>query len=74
MISKMKMRAKLKHQSLNAYVSELIENDLRNASILPKVKLPAELDEDIRRYAGSMRSPSEEELSNDERLKRIWER
>ena len=74
MIKQMKQRAKLKHQSVNAYVSELIANDLRENSPLPRVTLPEALDEDIRRLAGSVRMPSAAELEDDERLRRIWER
>lgn len=70
----MKQRAKAKRLSLNAYVTELIEADLRNASVLPPVVLPAVLDEDILGLEGSMPVPDAAELANDERLSRIWER
>ena len=73
-IKMMKHRARLKRISLNAYVSELIENDLRNSSILPQVEIPETLDEDIRRLSGIMSEPTDEMLDGDERLKRIWER
>lgn len=74
MVKLMKQRARYKRQSLNSYVSELIAADLRNASVLPSVVLPDELDADIARLAGSIRVPSAEDLANDDRLRRIWER
>lgn len=70
----MKQRAKNKRKSLNAYVTELIEADLRSASVLPPVTLPARLDDDILALAGSIRIPDASELAEDERLSRIWER
>lgn len=74
MVKMMKQRARLRRQSVNAYVAELIAKDLRNSSILPTVELPAELDSDIARLAGSMCQPALEDIENDERLRRIWER
>lgn len=74
LIEQMKRRSKSRKQSMNAYVKELIENDLRNALILPKITLPETLDEDIACFAGRMRKPTPAELNNDERLRRTWER
>lgn len=73
-IELMKKRAKLKRQSVNSYVAELISNDLRNNSMLPSVEIPSELDEDILLFAGSMRRPIDSELESDEKLARIWQR
>lgn len=70
----MKQRAKNKRQSLNAYVTELIEADLHNASFLPTVTMPAEPDKDISAHAGSIRIPETAMLTEDERLGSIWER
>lgn len=74
LVNLMKKRAKMKKQSVNAYVVELIEKDIAGSLTLPKIRLPEQLDEDIMRYAGAMRNPSEEELLMDDRLRRIWER
>lgn len=73
-IKLMKQRAKQRKQSVNAYVAELISNDLKASCTLPKVELPSHLDEDIEKLAGAIGIPSERDLENDERLCRIWER
>lgn len=74
LISMMKRRAQALHISVNAYVTGLIESDLRDSHTLPLVELPEKLDEDIAQYAGILRCPTEEELAADERLLRIWQR
>ena len=74
LISMMKRRAKALHISVNAYVTGLIECDLRESHTLPQVELPEKLDDDIAHYAGILRCPSEDELAADERLMRIWQR
>ena len=68
----MKKRARLRNQSLNSYVKDVISADLRQAEVLPPIQLPQILDEDIRQFSGSMRLPKPEELEADERLNRIW--
>ena len=41
---------------------------------LPKVEIPTELSEDVRRYSGILRQPTAQELREDDRLARIWEK
>lgn len=74
MVKMMKNRAKSKGLSVNAYVSELISQDLKSSMSLPTVRIPEQLDSDIMRFSGTMRTPTEDELASDERLRRIWER
>jgi len=74
LIQSMKRRAKSMNISVNKYVTDLIEKDLKDAYALPKVKLPVEFSEDIVEYSGIIPIPSEEELMSDERLERIWRR
>lgn len=74
MIKLMKQRARQRKQSVNAYVAELISNDLKTSLTLPKVQIPSCLDEDVEKLAGVLGVPSEYDLENDDRLRRIWER
>ena len=74
LISLMKRRASQRKISLNAYVTELIESDLRSSLILPKIKRIQKLDDDIKQFAGIAGIPGEQELEADERFARIWKR
>lgn len=74
LILSMKSRARSLGKSVNSYVTELIEKDLNGIHALPKVALPAELDDVVEKYAGCVSAPSQESLENDERLERIWNR
>lgn len=74
LIEIMKRRAHSLNVSLNRYVTDLIEKDIRETYELPKVKLPEVLCEEVARYSGIMKPPTKEELESDERLERIWKR
>ena len=74
LIASMKRRAHSLNVSLNKYVTDLIEKDIRETYELPKIKLPEILCEDVARYSGIMKPPTKEELESDERLERIWKR
>lgn len=74
LIASMKRRAHSLNVSLNKYVTDLIEKDIRETYELPKIKLPEILCEDVAKYSGIMRQVTEEELKSDERLERIWKR
>jgi len=74
LIESMKKRAKGLNISVNKYVTNLIENDLKNAYALPKIKLPSVLSDNVLQYSGVVPMPTSEELKSDERLERIWKR
>lgn len=48
--------------------------DIKDSCYLPKINLPDTCFENVEKFAGIMASPSTEDLSNDERLARIWNR
>ena len=74
LIGMMKIRSKALGKSMNAYVTDLIMRDIKDSYYLPKIKLPDTCSENVEKFAGIMASPSTEDLSNDERLARIWNR
>ena len=57
LIAMIKMRAQALHISVNAYVTGLIESDLRDSHTLPLVELADKLDEDIAQFAGYQYRP-----------------
>ena len=57
------------------YIEQLVNEDILAAGTLPKVKLPLQKSEIVKKYAGIIKvTPSAEELESDERLARIWMR
>lgn len=57
------------------YIEQLVNEDILAAGTLPKVKLPLQESEIVKKYAGIIKvTPSAEELESDERLARIWMR
>ena len=74
LIGMMKRRSKALGKSMNAYVTDLIMRDIKDSYYLPKINLPHTCSETVEKFAGIMASPSTEDLSNDERLARIWNR
>lgn len=74
LIKTMKIRARSLNISLNKYVTDLVEKDLKESATLPKIESAERLSDIVRQYAGIMALPSDEDLNADERLKRIWER
>lgn len=74
MIMMMKSRAKSLGKSLNAYVTDLIAEDLDGIHALPKVRIPDILDDVVAKYEGCCRVPTQQDLDKDERLARIWNR
>lgn len=76
MVRRMKNKARLQGQSLNAYIENLVEKDLgeeggRYAAIrreLADVKFPKEISEDIMALSRFKVEFTEEELAADEKL------
>ena len=84
MLRRMKNRAREKKQSLNAYVEELIEIDLKSSSDrytalyeqLSTIKMPETISKEMSQAFSYLDAPSfsEEEVENDPRLKAILEK
>ena len=74
LIGMMKRRSKALGKSMNAYVTDLIMRDIKDSYYLPKINLPDTCSENVEKFAGITASPSTEDLSNDERLARLWNR
>ena len=52
---------------------QFVNEDILTSGTLPKVKLPLQESEIVKKYAGIIKvTPSAEELESDERLARIW--
>lgn len=60
--------------SARTYIERLVEDDIRKSRTLPRIELPVVFDDIVEKYAGIISCPSKEELDNDERLARIWNR
>lgn len=71
----LKARAKAQNRSFNNYILCLCLKDLNDARMYPRVELDEEENDDIRLMAGDgTRTPSEQDLMGDEKLRQIWER
>ena len=60
--------------SARHYLELLVDEDISKSTALPKVSLPSVYDDVVRKYASIASCPSVEDLKNDERLARIWNR
>ncbi|MGN1210841.1 MAG: multiprotein-bridging factor 1 family protein [Candidatus Cryptobacteroides sp.] len=60
--------------SVKAYLERLVDDDIRKSKRLPKIELPIAFDDVVEKYAGIISCPSQEDLDNDVRLERIWNR
>ena len=58
--------------SARKYIEGLVDEEIRKSTELPKIALPDVFDDDVEKFAGVMACPSPEDLANDERLARIW--
>lgn len=57
------------------YIAMLVEKDILEAGLFPKVDLSQIDDEVVERYAGIIKAlPTQQDLDNDERLAMIWNR
>ena len=61
--------------SAKRYIEKLVDEDLKNSGALPKIDLTLLESDVVERFAGIMKvQPSRDDLDNDERLSRIWNR
>ena len=70
----MKARAKSLGKSVNRYVTGLVEKDLAESGILPKVDISLLDVSEIDSMCGILSEPDIETLNNDPRALAIWER
>ena len=57
------------------YITMLVEKDILEEGLFPKVDLSQIDDEVVERYAGIIKVfPTQQDLDNDERLAMIWKR
>lgn len=76
LLTRLKLKARREHKSVNAYVEQLIEKDLskdedRYAALyreLAKIKLPEKISPKVKALSRFAVEFSEEDLKNDERL------
>ena len=54
------------------YIEGLVDEEIRKATDLPKIAFPLAYNELVEKFAGVLPCPSAEDLANDERLARIW--
>ena len=60
--------------SAKRYLELLVDEDISKSTALPKVSLPPVYDDVVHKYSGIASCPKVEDLDNDERLARIWNR
>ena len=60
--------------SARHYLELLVDEDISKSASLPRVSLPPVYYDVVHKYAGIASCPKEEDLDNDERLARIWNR
>lgn len=73
--SKIQSRSIALGMSARQYLEKLVDEDLKQSSELPRINLALLRSSAVERYAGIINTvPSQEELDNDERLSRIWNR
>ena len=70
----MKNRAMALGLSLNRYVRNLIEKDIADSKMLPKVSIDDIYDTDIERLSGILKKPNPDKIKDDPRAEAIWER
>jgi len=74
LIPSIKRRAKSLGKSVNKYVLDLIEKDMAEANMLPKISLDGIYDENVERLSGILKNPDMRVVESDSRAKAIWER
>ena len=71
---KIRQRSSVLGISAKHYLELLVDEDISKSTSLPRVSLPSVYDDVVLKYAGIALCPKVEDLNNDERLARIWNR
>ena len=71
---KIRQRSSVLGISAKHYLELLVDEDISKSTSLPRVSLPSVYDDVVIKYAGIALCPKVEDLNNDERLARIWNR
>ena len=71
---KIRQRSSVLGISAKRYLELLVDEDISKSTALPKVSLPPVYDDVVHKYSGIASCPKVEDLDNDERLARIWNR
>ena len=71
---KIRQRSSALGISAKRYLELLVDEDISKSTSLPRVSLPPVYDYVVIKYAGIASCPKVEDLDNDERLARIWNR
>ena len=71
---KIRQRSSVLGISARHYLELLVDEDISKSTALPKVSLPPVYDDVVHKYSGIASCPKVEDLDNDERLARIWNR
>lgn len=71
---KIRQRSSALGISAKRYLELLVDEDISKSTFLPRVSLPPVYDDVVIKYAGIASCPKVEDLDNDERLARIWNR
>lgn len=69
---KIKRRSAELGLSAMKYIEGLVDEEIRKATDLPKIAFPLAYNELVEKFAGVLPCPSAEDLADDERLARIW--
>lgn len=71
---KIRQRSSALGISAKRYLELLVDEDISKSTFLPRVSLPPVYDDVVHKYSGIASCPKVEDLDNDERLARIWNR
>ena len=71
---KIRQRSSALGISAKRYLELLVDEDISKSTFLPRVSLPPVYDDVVHKYTGIASCPKVEDLDNDERLARIWNR
>ena len=71
---KIRQRSSALGISAKRYLELLVDEDISKSTSLPRVSLPPVYDDVVHKYSGIASCPKVEDLDNDERLARIWNR
>lgn len=71
---KIRQRSSALGISAKRYLELLVDEDISKSTALPRVSLPPVYDDVVHKYSGIASCPKVEDLDNDERLARIWNR
>lgn len=69
---KIKRRSAELGLSAMKYIEGLVDEEIRKSTELPKIAFPLAYNELVEKFAGVLPCPPAEDLANDERLARIW--